>query len=174
MKKIYRFKHYLLYSPYISILLVLSPAFLILIDYFCDSFEIITKSNIDYKLIGIFIGYLVFYLNFRNNSFRNLFKIISEFNRRYDSINNDIYELNESNIDKTKIFDYFNLCSEEYYFYSHGMIPHDVWMNWKVGMSEYFNKEHVKSVAEEEFLNKDDQSYYGFNPYNLNIINSSV
>ncbi len=71
-----------------------------------------------------------------------LFKsLFTEFNRRYDRMNEKLYairdEPEEKEIDdagRKTLFDYFNLCGEEYLFFSQGYIYPEVWRAWRNGM----------------------------------------
>ena len=102
------------------------------------------------------LGYILFYLNFRNNSLKNVFSITSEFDKRYDNINNCLFS---DDVEEADIIDYLNICSEEYYFYTHGLIPSDVWDNWVVGMEAVFKQPKVKEIARREFSDPVSNSY---------------
>jgi hypothetical protein len=94
--------------------------------------------------------------------FVNLFK---DFNARYDRLNeqlNAIFENNSEELtikDKKVLFDYFNLCAEEYLFYKSGYIDKDVWRSWLAGMEYYARKAAVRNLWE---LETKENSYYGF------------
>lgn len=174
MKKLnvfYRLKFYFLYNPKVSFSLILLPIFLLLIfDFKFKMFGIINGQQVDYKFVGFFLGYVLFYLNFRNNSLKNLFSILSEFNKRYDVLNNNLFS---KNVTDSVIYDYFNICAEEYYFYQHGLIPSDIWDSWFIGMKDVFSQKRVQTIALIEFNNKISKSYYGFNPFDLGLLKSS-
>ena len=112
--------------------------------------------------IGISLSFSVSQSSLANDRmFRELF---TEFNQRYDRINNDLHritgviELHPE--DKQMIIDYFNLCAEEYLWFKKGRIPEDIWKAWKVGIKHYKNQPLFRLVAEEE--NHHDVSYYHF------------
>jgi len=69
--------------------------------------------------------------------FRSLFK---EFNKRYDRMNEEISRIVAKNgealtpNEKAMLVDYFNLCAEEYLYYSKGYIDPKVWQAWYNGM----------------------------------------
>jgi len=95
-----------------------------------------------------------------------LFKeLFVEFNQRYDKLNE---ELNRIRTEDTKqplkptdlncLFDYFNLCGEEYLFYRKGYIYPEVWKSWVMGMKIFFSSERICPIWTEEL--KSD-SYYG-------------
>ncbi|MCA1631491.1 MAG: hypothetical protein LC785_08015 [Acidobacteria bacterium] len=61
--------------------------------------------------------------------------------------------------DIAELYDYFNLCSEEYLFYRTGYIYPEVWKAWCNGMLDYLKNDEIKNLWEqEEELSK---SYYG-------------
>jgi hypothetical protein len=94
----------------------------------------------------------------------SLFKqLFSEFNCRYDRMNGRLLDLTrhqESPTPKQRnlIVDYFNLCAEEYLFYSEGYIHEAVWCSWCRGMLVYFNTATFSSIWQEEI---ETGSYYG-------------
>ena len=94
----------------------------------------------------------------------SLFKeLFIEFNRRYDVLNDRLYEIVEAGDirdrqDRQTIVDYINLCAEEYLFFSEGYIHPEVWQSWCAGMLCYFDREPFKSVWDQEMTTS---SYYG-------------
>jgi hypothetical protein len=95
-------------------------------------------------------------------SFRELF---SDFNRRYDKINGclneiarkpDEYQLTDP--DKDLLYDYFNLCSEEYLFFKRGYIYPEVWRAWCNGIRLYLRHPAIARLWE---LEEKTDSYYG-------------
>ncbi|MFK7827060.1 MAG: hypothetical protein AB8G05_23155 [Oligoflexales bacterium] len=99
----------------------------------------------------------------------NLFTIIQEFNRRYDSLNDNLEKIIKNPQDSVVVYDYFNLCAEEYYFYSRGLIPSEIWRVWFSGMEEKFNCGIIQRHAIKEFTDKKNQ-YYGFSPFELGLL----
>lgn len=80
----------------------------------------------------------------------------------------DDTEINHSDsvVFRNKIYDYLNLCSEEYYWYHRGHIPELIWENWMSGVKEHLNNEKVRTIFYEEFRNDNNvKSYYGFLQY---------
>jgi hypothetical protein len=96
-----------------------------------------------------------------------LFKdLFTEFNRRYDALNDRLAEIagitEPAKIEpaaRQTIVDYFNLCAEEYLFFSEGYIHDAAWRSWCAGMLWYFSREPFRQVWEEE---SKTNSYYGF------------
>lgn len=94
--------------------------------------------------------------------FRELF---SDFNRRYDTLNDVLNEmlmrpapLELTPDDKRKLYDYFNLCAEEFYFFKCGYIPEKVWITWRSGMRIFLNSSEIYEILKQEL---DTGSYYG-------------
>lgn len=100
--------------------------------------------------------------------FRELF---ADFNRRYDILNDTLNEmvmrpspLELSPSDKRKLFDYFNLCAEEFYFYRCGYIPDEVWSSWRHGMQVFLRSPAIHDLFRSEL---ETGSYYGLTLANV-------
>jgi len=98
-----------------------------------------------------------------------LFKdLFTEFNRRYDALNERLAEIpvpddpqhiaNMNREHRQTIVDYFNLCAEEYLFFSEGYIHCAAWRAWCSGMLWYFEREPFRTLWVEE---SKTNSYYG-------------
>ena len=89
-------------------------------------------------------------------------KLFAEFNQRYDSLNGPLQNLLAGRpeltpTDRELLYDYFNLCAEEYFFYTQGSIPQPVWRAWCRGMLEYLDDPRIARLWHEEELSG---SYY--------------
>lgn len=92
--------------------------------------------------------------------FRLLFK---EFNERYEKINKDLgliaesknFELSQEEI--SILISYFNLCGEEYFYFSKGYIDPSVWMAWFNGMNSLLESKRISAFWQKE---KKLNSYY--------------
>ena len=116
--------------------------------------------------------------------FKDLFE---SFNTKYNGETNDIFnelrrcqkEKSINDIDKELVktpekrieeikpngenivIDYFNLCAEEYLWFSKGRIPKKVWDAWKCGIIANINEiQQVKELYKDEIKNN-EQSFYG-------------
>ena len=91
--------------------------------------------------------------------FKDLF---TEFNQRYDTLNDKIVVIARGDSDEVAtqktLDDYFNLCSEEYLFYTRGLIINEVWGAWCRGMKENLKIDAVNCYWEKA---QDEESYYG-------------
>jgi uncharacterized membrane-anchored protein YjiN (DUF445 family) len=96
-------------------------------------------------------------------------ELFLDFNKRYDNKLNDL--LNELKNDdsrilkveeRNKIIDYFNLCSEEYFWKKKNRIPKEVWNSWKAGIMENLRIKQVNKIYQEEKKSpNNEKSYYG-------------
>lgn len=95
--------------------------------------------------------------------FRELFR---EFNARYDTLNERLNEIRSRPVhiklevtDHGVLFDYFNLCAEEYMYSTAGCIDSRVWRAWQKGMCHFAQDPEIRDFWMRE-LQQD--SYYGF------------
>ncbi|MDA0178404.1 hypothetical protein OOZ35_12960 [Mesoflavibacter profundi] len=146
---------------------------------------------------AIILATVASYLAYRHNKLTrelsndNLQKqLFTEFNARYDKLNDIIQfilELSEEDIIKYKkgkgedkfgdytksyikfkINDYFNLCSEEYYWYSKERIDNRIWNAWEKGMKDiYNNSEIIRDQWIEEIKNEGWKSFYLKSPTDI-------
>ena len=95
-------------------------------------------------------------------TFKELF---SDFNKRYDERNEQLNKMagKKPDIPLTEselgtLNDYFNLCSEEYLYYTKGYIYPEVWEAWCNGMKYFLEDERIRNkwLVEEK-----TNSYYG-------------
>ncbi len=126
--------------------------------------------GVDWKILLTVIGGLSSFFFFIQKQELDEAKFINEliikFNDRYDIMNeklNAIVKGNKANIDFEaeeieKLYDYFNLCGEEYLFYRRGYIYPEVWKSWVAGMKFYHDNTRIQRLWAEELSS---QSYYG-------------
>jgi hypothetical protein len=95
--------------------------------------------------------------------FSDLFR---QFNERYDRLNGDLNQIATaqrvsmlSEESKQVLFDYFNLCAEEYLYYKTGFIDQEVWRSWSSGRSYFESVPHIRDLWASEL---ESGSYYGF------------
>jgi hypothetical protein len=90
-------------------------------------------------------------------------RLFTRFNERYAEMNDELQSiLAGTESDGTRMRDafnaYFNLCGEEYLFYSHGRILPLVWQSWCRGMVVYLNDARIRVHWDAEM---ETGSYYG-------------
>lgn len=154
--------------------------FAFIVYYVCDQNKIQIEG-----FIGICVAILSLIYTFNTSYFDNkkMFKeLFDNFNTKYDNLNNDLNdlvdEINKLNAEDRKsrildkrenklINDYLNLCAEEYYWFTRGLIDTEVWMSWFSGIKIFFKEpifiEKIKKEISNIKLNGD--SYYGFFEY---------
>ncbi|PUV22543.1 hypothetical protein [Sphingobacterium athyrii] len=95
-------------------------------------------------------------------------ELFTEFNGRYDMLNDKLSELdtnlNLKNLNKDLekiVIDYFNLCAEQYYWYNKKRISEEIWNSWHSGMMYYYQKYPVvQELWEKETEGEKYKSYY--------------
>jgi hypothetical protein len=149
-----------------SILLI--TAFIVFI-----SFEF-WRPQLWISTIGVILSSIYFIQKQKLEELRLFSNLFDDFNSRYDALNEDLESfINDEEVqtltkeelkNKPKYYDtlidYFNLCAEEYFYYSEGYIYPEVWDSWKNGMKYYCDESSILEELWKEELKQD--SYYGF------------
>jgi len=86
-------------------------------------------------------------------------ELFADFNNRYDKINNFLVEIEtrvptfeqldafeNSLLLKQAVYDYFNLCSEEFYWYHKKRIDEIIWNSWQSGMIYWYNVTAIREM----------------------------
>lgn len=124
--------------------------------------------RLEYSLsvLGLAAGLVGFLYAKHREDTRLFMELFQSFNSRYDTLNDDLNRIADSTSpeplgpdDRNRLFDYFNLCAEEYLFYSAGYIDEQVWKAWTRGMAHFAADERIRHLWEEELR---QESYYGF------------
>ncbi|WP_290567998.1 hypothetical protein [Leeuwenhoekiella sp. UBA6783] len=102
-------------------------------------------------------------------------ELFTEFNSRYDALNDfleqitqssSLEELKQKNLEeyevlRCKLNDYFNLCAEEYYWRKKRRIDKTIWKSWQAGMNSWYNKHQIiREAWKEEYESFGYQSFY--------------
>ena len=160
MKSIF-FRHYILLAAALGaaviLVAILEPNFI--------KFEIALTA-----LGGIFSS--VYFVQKQKLEELKLFKeLFTEFNHRYDRMNErlnkirDGAENEELTVEEINcLYDYFNLCAEEYLYYKQGYILPEVWTAWKNGMKYFSGSRRIRQLWKKELK---ENSYYCFD---LNLL----
>jgi hypothetical protein len=117
------------------------------------------------------VAALVFFLYKQHHDESVLFiELFRQFNERFDRLNDPLNaiaapERQESGVklspdEQQCLYDYFNLCAEEYLFAKAGHLDPTVWKSWCHGMSHFANVPVIRTLWEQELKTG---SYYGFN-----------
>lgn len=158
-----RFKHYV-YRHYTWIAVVGVVALLL--------YLVLDGSPTDWGVtattIGVILSSIYFVQKQRLEELRLFQALFREFNERYDRMNECLNALCDPNAawtsgpgpERDLLNDYFNLCGEEFLYYSAGYIPPEVWRAWYKGMESFRKRnERIRELWDEEL---ESDSYYGF------------
>lgn len=109
-----------------------------------------------------------FFYSQYNHSTDRFIELFKDFNARYDHLNNKLNALVAKDgglvltpDDTLLLFDYFNLCAEEYLYFKSGYIDIDVWQSWLNGMRYFASNPEIRRIWLSELQSG---SYYGFPP----------
>lgn len=125
--------------------------------------------------VGSSIAALNYYYNWKLAKDKMNKELFTEFNNRYDKLNDYLYQIAQeyptvelldkaknSKKLKQKVIDYFSLCAEEFYWYHHKKrIDSLIWKSWHSGMNYWYNEvPAIKALWEEEVKSNGKESYY--------------
>lgn len=134
-----------------------------LISYGIYDFDIEILGSVFFLLTTLYLSLRSYFLEY-DKFFKELFK---EFNDRYTEVEQVLNNIHDSPslapMQTELVNQYFNLCSEEYFWEKRGRIPESVWKNWEEGMIFHLKKKPIKDFFNSEFVKKD--SYYGWMTY---------
>jgi hypothetical protein len=118
--------------------------------------------------IGAVAGFIYFLYRQHLDETRLFKELFIEFNERYGELNDGLntirfgpHEGDLSDAERELLFSYFNLCAEEYFFYTAGYIDDRVWKSWRNGICDFFKHPRVRGLWERD---RKTDSYYGFRP----------
>ena len=96
--------------------------------------------------IGAVAGFTYFLYRQHLDETKLFKELFVEFNLRYDVLNDHLNVIlfgpSEgllSASEREHLFSYFNLCAEEYFFYTAGYVDYQVWAAWYRGMQVFFS-----------------------------------
>ena len=118
------------------------------------------------SIVGGVAAFFHFIYSQHNHNTERFMELFREFNARYDELNDKLNELASSRVEPIveqrqlqALYDYFNLCAEEYLYFRAGYIDSGVWRSWLSGMRYYAANPEIRRVWQREL---DQGSYYGF------------
>lgn len=127
-----------------------------------------SKNSIE-VLIGIVVAaaaFVHFLYNQHHQDTQTFVSLFEKFNARYDKLNERLNAILSRPKDSPLIadhidtlYDYFNLCAEEYLLYESGYIDERVWRAWLLGMKYFAADAAVRRLWEKEVA---AGSYYHF------------
>ena len=121
------------------------------------------KWQLILTVIGGILSFIYFVQKQRLEEMRLFKELFTEFNARYDDLNEDLNKICQEK-DNTKplgqnqidlLYNYFNLCGEEYFYYKQGFIYPKVWKAWRNGMKIFYRNKRIKDAWAEELNNGD-------------------
>ena len=154
--RMFWFKHYWWITPLLIIVL-----FSLMVNF--------TKpNNVEgnvLALLGGGLGVIYFVQKQKLEELQLFERLFTRFNERYNALNESLQRaLQSANTDievdpgRTAFVSYFNLCAEEYLFYSQGRILPSIWRAWCRGMMIYLCDPRVRQLWNREVAS---ESYYG-------------
>ena len=98
---------------------------------------------------------------------RHKFQFFSEYTRRYqDLILHIPFDIDNLPLDNNDVKSfmrlYFDLCSEEFYLHSQGVIDDEVWKLWTEGMKTVMKREKFQTAWKSMGASYHDQSFVKF------------
>ena len=118
------------------------------------------------SLLGSIAAFFHFLYGQHTSNTERFVALFKEFNTRFDALNDDLNRIRElpANVlkesrDEQRLYDYFNLCAEEYLYYKAGYIDDEVWSSWLRGMAYFASRDAIRTIWERELQ---QGSYYGF------------
>jgi len=119
-----------------------------------------------FMIIGVPFSFVILVQQQKLGETRLFKELFAEFNARYDSLNEDLNRIRTdttsvgmSTADRDVLYNYFNLCAEEYFYFSQGYILENVWHSWTKGMEIFFA---CPRIHREWVDDPGSGSYYGF------------
>ena len=119
------------------------------------------------SVTGAAAAFVFFLYGQHHQNMQMFFNLFEKFNKRYDELNEKLNAITTRSNDSpllpehiNTLYDYFNLCAEEYLFYEAGYIDEGVWSAWLCGMKNFAADIAVRRLWENEL---ESGSYYGFN-----------
>ena len=118
-------------------------------------FKTVLGSKECITAIAIIVSFVFFIQKQKLNELNLFWDLFKTFNERYDKLNDKMNQIISSNSDLSvedidTLYDYFNLCSEEYIFNKRGYILPEVWKAWRNGMLFFYKDERIKSLWDKE------------------------
>lgn len=129
---------------------------------------VLLQSCVDFKVLATLLGMLLSLLYFlqkqRLEEMKLFREIFAECNKRYDEMNERLNAIVDGPEDQPLqpkergiLNDYFNLCGEEYLYYTEGYIFPSVWQAWHNGMRYFIKNPRIAAVWA---IEKKSESYY--------------
>lgn len=130
---------------------------------------LVTSAQLEWQLLLGIVGSAlsgIYFVQKQRLEEMHLFKqIFTEFNSRYDTLNQQLNAIAAQCDDKplspdelSTLNDYFNLCGEEFLFYRTGYLLPPVWQSWRNGILSFMRSARIRQHWKRE---QASGSYYG-------------
>ena len=137
----------------------------VLVLQITDKLEAKATASVLVSLVAGLLG-LAYFLQTEHRAQTQLFyQLFKDFNSRYDKMNARLNTLLATPQDQDfpkeaqdTLYDYFNLCAEEYLYFRAGYIDPMVWEYWKAGIRVFLKHPRIKNLMACELQTG---SYYG-------------
>jgi hypothetical protein len=156
----FRLGRHRFYPVMFASLALLAPAVLFL------SLPVQRAVELLVPVTGAVAGFVYFLYSQQLQQTRLFVDLFRDFNERYDRLNERLNVIAGqtpsrmlSSEERQVLFDYFNLCGEEWMYYRAGYIDPDAWEAWRRGMKFFSNAPEIRRLWTEEL---ESGSYYGF------------
>jgi hypothetical protein len=130
------------------------------------SFDGLRNREFLFSSLGSVFGLSYFMLQQQLQEVQFFKELFLQFNERYGDLNEGLIIIfdgpNEQPLttdERLLLYDYFNLCGEEFLYYCKGYIYPEVWDAWYNGMRVYAERERIRTLWKNEIMKG---SYYGF------------
>ena len=134
---------------------------IVIIVYLCGNFD----NSLFLGALGIIATFYFGVLKYKIENDKMFQELFISFNNRYETKFNDLINTLRGNPEnaldedgkkdnENLIIDYFNLCAEEYLWYSKNRVPKSVWDAWIAGIKENLEVDQVRKVYEKETKTK--------------------
>jgi hypothetical protein len=118
-------------------------------------------------ILGGLLSFVYFVQKQKLEEVRLLKELFTEFNSRYDKLNEclnrilaeEMLEEDLSKEDLNVVYNYFNLCGEEYFYFRQRYIDPKVWKAWRNGMKIFYRNDRIRRAWAKEL---ESGSHYGF------------
>jgi hypothetical protein len=122
-------------------------------------------TDVVFAVVAGFAAFIFFLYKQHLDETRLFMDLFKQFNERYDKLNGGLIKIlegpREGSLqlnDRKVLFDYFNLCAEEYLYSCSGYIDPKVWEAWRKGMQDYAEFPLIRALWVKEL---ESDSYYG-------------
>lgn len=133
------------------------------------------SAELAISVIGSIAAFYHFLYGQHNANTDRFLILFREFNRRFDALNGELNFIRAkdsgevfSPTERQCLYDYFNLCAEEYFYFRAGYVDKEVWDSWLQGMHYFAESKGIRRLWEDELK---QGSYYGF-ALNLSVSSS--